>query len=114
VTAPSDDLREAAAPSDDLREAAATFGDAQPVDEWEARRRELAAFYAVRKRQPRRRALNAAERRIAAWAARQAKRHGTSNWERKLVLLQLTPGWAAASSCRHHPRVRRATFVPSL
>jgi hypothetical protein len=79
--------------SDELREAAATFGDAESLDAWEAHRRELAAFYAVRHRRPRRRALNAAERRIAFWAARQAHRQGDPQWERNQLLLQLTPGW---------------------
>jgi hypothetical protein len=99
--------------ADELREAAATFGDAEPLDSWEARRRELAAFYAARQRRPRRRALNAAERRIAAWAARQSSRQGGRHWERNQVLLQLTPGWQNPSSRRRLPRARRNTFVSS-
>jgi hypothetical protein len=79
--------------SDELREAAATFGAAEPLDAWEARRRELAAFYAVRHRRPRRLALDLDERRLAVWAARQARRQGGPHRERNQMLLQLTPGW---------------------
>ena len=84
---------------DELREAAEIFGDTDAPDEWEARRRELAVFYAVHKRLPRRRALQSSERHLAVWAERQVRRRCRgSGGQANEVLLQMTPGWNQAAS----------------
>lgn len=98
---------------EDLREAAATFGNSDPIDDWEARRRELAAFYAANRRRPRRHALNTSERKLAAWAERQMHPRGGLRRARNLMLLQMTPGWWAVSSANRPSGARRSTYRPS-
>jgi hypothetical protein len=97
---------------EELDEASATFGATEPLDEWEMMRRELAAFHAVHERKPRRRALHASERRLAAWAERQTRQGRGSRWAHDQVLLRLTPGWTVAGPNDPARSSRRSTFLP--